>query len=209
MANGHLDEPVERLLCAACETMAEVPYCWVVTAAARGSEAHARAVKGQKGGTEADPWTRWFLARRVSRKVGEIRQAGRVTLAYQHGSGNAYVALSGRADLIDDRAEVERRFHPTSAQETSLVPQMLAVRVAADHLEVHVRGVTAEPWGRPHVSRPQSRRKLAPLGLRGPPVRHRAIEPSLRRASANGNTTAGSNFRSLSFLPRYLSPLRK
>jgi general stress protein 26 len=147
MPKARVQEAVDRLLKAARETMAEVPFCWVVTPAGDGSEAHARAVKDQKGGIETDPWTRWFLARRVSRKVAEIRRAGRATLAYQHVSGNAYVALSGRAELIDDRAEVESRFHPTNEQEASLVPQMLAVRVTADHIEIHVRGVTAEPWG--------------------------------------------------------------
>ncbi|HEX3535155.1 MAG TPA: hypothetical protein VHU15_00150, partial [Stellaceae bacterium] len=50
-------------------------------------------------------------------------------------------------DVIDERAAVESRFHPSNEQEASLVSQMLAVRVTADHLELHVRGVTAEPWG--------------------------------------------------------------
>ena len=34
-----------------------------------------------------------------------------------------------------------------SALMRKLIPQMLAVRVAADHLELHIRGLTAEPWG--------------------------------------------------------------
>lgn len=127
--------------------MTEVPFCWVVTAAADGTGAHARAVKDQKGDTDRDPWTRWFLARRVSRKVAEIRRTGRVTLAYQHVSGEAYVTLAGRAELIDERAAVESRFHPTNEQEATVMPQLLAVRVTGDHLELHVRGVTAEPWG--------------------------------------------------------------
>jgi general stress protein 26 len=138
---------LERLLAAARRTMNEVPFCWVVTPPEIGADAHARVVKDNKIGTEEDAWTRWFLARRVSRKVAEIRRAGRVTLAYQHDAGNAYVALSGRAELIDEPAEVERRFRPTNEQEAGLIPQMLAVRVSADHLELHVRGVTAEPWG--------------------------------------------------------------
>jgi len=138
---------IERLLAAARRTMAEVPYCWVVTAGMDGIGAHARAVKDQKSGAGDDLWTRWFLARRVSRKVAEIGRSGRVTLAYQHASGDAFVALSGPAELIDDRAAVESRFHPSNAYEESLVRQLLAVRVAGDHLELHVRGVTAEPWG--------------------------------------------------------------
>jgi general stress protein 26 len=140
-------EQVQRLLAGAARTMAEVPFCWVITVAEDGTGAHGRAVKDQKGGIDVDPWTRWFLARRVSRKVAEIRRTGRATLAYQHDSGGAYVTLSGRADVIDERAAVQSRFHPPNEQEASLMPQLLAVRMTADHLELHVRGVTAEPWG--------------------------------------------------------------
>ena len=151
MANATAAEPdkiqVERLLTAARSTIAEVRYCWVVTPADDGIGAHARAVLDQKNGAATDLSTRWFLARRVSRKVAEIRRAGRVTLAYQHASGDAFVALSGRADLIDERAAIDSRFRPSNDYEAALAAQLLAVRVTADHLELHIRGVTAEPWG--------------------------------------------------------------
>jgi general stress protein 26 len=140
---------VGRLLAAARDTIAEVPICWVVTAAEDGHGANARAVRdctGQGGG--ADPWTRWFLARPGSRKAAEIRRAGRATLAYQHGSGNAYVALAGRAELADDRSEVAARLRPVDDPDGSAAARLVAVRVAVDRVEVHVRGVTAEPWGR-------------------------------------------------------------
>ena len=96
----------------------------------------------------ADPWTRWFLAKPGSRKAAEIRRAGRATLAYQHGSGDAYVALCGRAELLDDRSEVEARLRPVDDPDGSAAARLVAVRVTADRVEVHVRGVTAEPWGR-------------------------------------------------------------
>jgi general stress protein 26 len=80
----------------------------------------------------------------------EIRRTGRVTLAYQHNSGNAYVALAGRAELIDARPEVESRFRGSTYDDPDgkLAASLIAVRVTADHLELHVRGVTTEPWGR-------------------------------------------------------------
>jgi len=49
--------------------------------------------------------------------------------------------------LIEDRAAVESRFRPATEYEAQLFTQLLAVRVTADHLELHVRGVTVEPWG--------------------------------------------------------------
>jgi general stress protein 26 len=142
-------QQVERLLAAARDTIAEVPFCWVVTAAEDGG-AHARVVKAQPGGAGEDFWTRWFLTPRIGRKAAEIRQAGRVTLAYQHDSGEAYVALDGTAELIDDRDAVESRFRGSiyDDPEGLVAASLIAVRVSADHLELHVRGVTAEPWGR-------------------------------------------------------------
>jgi hypothetical protein len=137
---------VERLLEAARQTMAEVRYCWVVTAAGDG-RANARVVKAFPNGDGEDPWTRWFLTMQTGRKSAEIRAAGRVTLAYQHESGNAYVTLAGRADIIDEPSAVERRLLLVDDPGGTLQGKLVAVKCTADHLELHVRGVTAEPWG--------------------------------------------------------------
>jgi general stress protein 26 len=141
---------IDRLLAAARETIVAVPFCWVVTPNPDGVGANARVVKAQAGGAGEDFWTRWFLTPRVGRKAAEIRAAGRVTLAYQHDSGNAYVALAGSAELIDDREEVDRRFRGSvyDDPEGITAASLIAVKVTADHLELHLRGVTAEPWGR-------------------------------------------------------------
>jgi general stress protein 26 len=140
------ERQVERLLAAARDTVAEVPYCWVVTRAEDGG-ASARIVKAFPSGAGEDFWTRWFLTKRISRKTAEIRRAGRVTLAYQHNSGGAYVALAGRAELIDERAAVECRWSAADETDDTVAAKLIAVKVAVDHIEIHVRGVTAEPWG--------------------------------------------------------------
>src|SRR5437764_850662 len=108
ISDARQDAVVGRLLAAARDTMREVRYCWVATPAAEGG-ANARVVLDQPGDVGDDAWTRWFLARRASRKVAELRRSGRATLAYQHDSGNAYVMLAGPAELIDERAAVETR----------------------------------------------------------------------------------------------------
>jgi general stress protein 26 len=140
---------VERLLAAARDTIDAVPFCWVVTADHDGG-ANARVVKAQPSGAGEDFWTRWFLTPRIGRKATEIGRTGRLTLAYQHASGEAYVALSGPAELLDDRAAVETRFRGSAYDDPEgfVAGSLIAVRVTADHLELHVRGVTAEPWGR-------------------------------------------------------------
>jgi general stress protein 26 len=140
------DAEIERLIAAARDTISEVPYCWVVTAAGGGG-ANARAVKAFPNEAGEDPWTRWFLTNRIGRKATEISRTGRVTLAYQHQSGNAYVALAGPAEVIDEPAVVESRLRQVYDPEATLAGKLVAVRVTGNHLELHIRGVTAEPWG--------------------------------------------------------------
>ena len=118
------------------------------TAGEDGRGANVRAVRDCTGGSgEAEAWVRWFLARPDSRKAAQIRRTGSATLAYQHGSGNAYVTLCGRAELIPERSEVEARLRAVDDPDGSLAAKLIAVKVTVDRVEVHVRGVTAEPWG--------------------------------------------------------------
>lgn len=140
------DPQIERLLAAARDTIDAVPYSWVVTAAADG-DAHARAVKVFPNEEHEDVWTRWFLTNRIGRKASEIRKTGRVTLAFQHRSGNAYVALAGPAEIIDEPDAVESRLREVDDPDGSLAGKLVAVRVSGERLELHLRGVTAEPWG--------------------------------------------------------------
>ena len=118
----HEKHHVERLLEAARQTIAEVRYCWVATAAESG--ANLRAVLPFAGDPGEDEWTRWFITYRHSRKAGEIRRCGRVALAYQHSSGNDYVTLAGHAALVEGywRPEWDAIFPPGSP-----VAHMIAV----------------------------------------------------------------------------------
>jgi general stress protein 26 len=94
-----------QFLDAARETIAAVPVCWLATRSLEGGT-NARAVNSSAGPPGSDEWTRRFLVRRSSRKVAEIRTAPLVTLAFQHPSGDRYIALGGRATIIEDVAEM-------------------------------------------------------------------------------------------------------
>src|ERR1700674_3444298 len=100
MSDSGLDEAgrLDRLLTAARDTISEVPFCWVITQGDDGG-ANARVVKTRSGDDDDDLWTRWFLTPRTGRKSAEISKSGRVTLAYQHETGDAYVAVAGSAEL--------------------------------------------------------------------------------------------------------------
>ena len=103
---------IDCFLAAARETIADVRYCWLATRSADGGT-NARALRIHPGRVGSDDWTRRFVVRRESRKVAEMRAAPRVTLAFQHASGDAYVALGGVAILLDDKAEM-RELWPSS-----------------------------------------------------------------------------------------------
>jgi len=140
---------ISQLLSAARATIAEVPICWLATRSLEGGT-NARAVNTSAGPPGSDEWTRRILVRRSSRKVAEIRAAPFVTLAYQHASGDRYIALIGRATIIEDNVEMRSlwpveldKHFPTGFADAN----MIVIRVEVDRIEVHVRGLTPEPFG--------------------------------------------------------------
>ena len=161
------ESEVGRLLAAARDTIQEVPFFWVITGTGSG-DANARVVNAQGGGEHEAFWVRWFLTPRTGRKAKEIAQSHRATLAYQHDSRNAYVTLIGPAELIDDRGEVSSRFRGSQFDdpEGRVAASLVGVRVVAERIELHVRGVTAEPWGRGRTTLerdPSGRWRLLPV----------------------------------------------
>src|ERR1700756_165462 len=140
---------IHRFLAAAHETIAAVPVCWLATRSLEGGT-NARAVNSSAGSAGSDQWTRRFLVRRSSRKVAEMRAAPSVTLAFQHPSGERYVALGGRATIIENvaemrtmwRSDLDAHFPPGFAD-----ANMIVIRVDVDRIEVHVRGLTPAPFG--------------------------------------------------------------
>jgi len=142
-------QQIEQFLAAARQTIVEVQHCWLATRSQDGG-ANARAVRAHAGAPGFDEWTRRILVRRGSRKVAEIRAAPLVSLAYQHESGDRYVALSGKAELVEDTAEMRTlwpsamdRYFPDGFADAN----MIVLRVDVDRIEVHARGITREPFG--------------------------------------------------------------
>ena len=143
------DAQIMQFLAAARETIAGVPVCWLATRSAEGGT-NARAVNSSPGAPGSDEWTRRILVRRSSRKVGEIRTAPLATLAYQNPSGDRYIALGGRATIIEDVAEMRSIW---SSDLDAHFPagfadaNMIVIRFDVDRIEVHARGLTPEPFG--------------------------------------------------------------
>ena len=140
---------IDQFLAAARQTIADVPFCWLATRSVEGGT-NARAVRSSPGAPGSDEWTRRFLVRRSSRKVAEMRAAPMVTLAYQHPSGDRYVALGGRATIVEDTQEMRTMW--SSDLDAHFPPgfadaNMIVIRVDVDRIELHARGLTREPFG--------------------------------------------------------------
>ena len=143
------DAQIMQFLAAARETIAAVPVCWLATRSAEGGT-NVRAVNTSPGAPGSDEWTRRILVRRSSRKVAEIRATPMATLAYQNPSCDRYIALGGRATIIEDVAEMrtiwssdlDPHFPPGFAD-----ANMIVIRFDVDRIEVHARGLTPEPFG--------------------------------------------------------------
>jgi general stress protein 26 len=99
---------VERALAAARETVGGSRYCWAMTPSADGG-ANARGME-RLPSIDGDEWTVWFLANGRSRKAGEVRRSGRMTVGYAQDAEGAFVALVGCAVLVDDRTVIRARW---------------------------------------------------------------------------------------------------
>jgi general stress protein 26 len=65
-------------------------------------------------GTQKAPFdgVLWFFTGEHSPKVGELQTNSRVSLGYAEPSHNRYVAVSGRGEIVHDRALAERLWNP-------------------------------------------------------------------------------------------------
>ena len=56
--------------------------------------------------------TLWFMTSSRTHKVDEVRADNRVNVSYSDPSHNTYVSVSGRADVVTDRAKIEELWNP-------------------------------------------------------------------------------------------------
>jgi general stress protein 26 len=97
-----------------------------------------------------DAWTLRFITDGRALKAANIRRAGRADLAFQREAEDAFVAVTGAARLVEDQAEVRRRwkrgydsFFPSDEDKANAI----FLTVEADRLDLWIKGVTPEPFG--------------------------------------------------------------
>jgi general stress protein 26 len=144
----------ELLLETAKSTIKAAEYCFLITVGEKG-EPHARLV--QPFEPEED-MTIWIGTWARSRKVQEIQQDRRVTLAFHDKEGTAYVTLMGTAQIESD-TKMKRKYW--REEWIGFIPQgadgddYLLVRFIPSRIELmsFSSGVLPQPYGlRPAVA---------------------------------------------------------
>jgi general stress protein 26 len=100
---------------------------------------------------EAD-FTLWLGTRRGTRKLEDIRRDPRVAMHWSDREGPGYVTLIGRAEIVSDRSERERRFKPGWREfydDEWRGDDYLLIRVRPERLEVMSipEQVASDPMG--------------------------------------------------------------
>lgn len=139
---------IERLLELARRLIGELTFCVAATEGEDGG-VNARVVQPLPLGED---WTVNVLTNRRCRKVREIERSGRMTLLYQHDADRSYVALVGRAEIVEDVAlkraiwkPAHERWNPGGPDD----PATVFARLFTERIELWsvVHDVMPEPQG--------------------------------------------------------------
>ncbi|HTZ49370.1 MAG TPA: pyridoxamine 5'-phosphate oxidase family protein [Verrucomicrobiae bacterium] len=141
-----------ELIAAAREIMASQQYCALITED-EGGRAQARTVNPFP---PEEDMVVWFATSTLTRKVQQMKRDPRVTLYYaNHAQATGYVAIMGKAVLVDDRAEMIKRkrgYWDTAFPEFK---NLVLVKVVPEHMDVlnYARGAQGDPvtWHAPGV----------------------------------------------------------
>ena len=125
--------PREQLIAAAREIMTAQHYCAFITVDKEG-RAQVRTVNPFP---PDENMVVWFATRDNTRKAQEIRDNPHVVVYYaDHGAGTGYVALSGRAELVTDKVEIQKRHRAYWDQAFPGQKGLVLVKIVPEHLEV-------------------------------------------------------------------------
>jgi general stress protein 26 len=139
---------VNRLLDAAAEAVGRVRYCWLITGIDGTSRARPMGRLPRDSGD--DPWLLRFLTDGRSAKAGDLRRSADVSVIFDDDPHEAYVALAGKAALVEDKAEIRGRWnrsYETYFPEGPDRSGAIFVVVEVERIDLWIRGVTPEPFG--------------------------------------------------------------
>ena len=141
-----------QLIAAAREIMVAQTYCALITR----NETGAPQVRTMNPFPPEEDMSVWFATNTRSRKVAQIRNDANVVLYYaDHANATGYVALTGKAILVDDMNEILKRKRTYWDSAFPGLKHLVLIKVVPERLEVlnYKAGATgsAETWHTPTV----------------------------------------------------------
>ncbi len=141
-----------NLLNAAREIMAAAGTCALISL----DENDSPMVRTMDPFLPESDFTVWFGTNAKSRKVSQIKKNPKVTLYYLDKDASGYVVIHGKAQLVNDEKEKEKRwkaeweaFYPDKTE------SYLLIKVTPEWMEVlsYTRGIVSDPinWQPPLV----------------------------------------------------------
>jgi len=143
-----------RVVEAAREIMGAQQYCALITVDESGPQ-----VRTMNPFPPDEGMAVWMATNTRSRKVAAIRKDPRVTLYYaDHAKATGYVAVSGRAVLVDDIQEVLKRKRAYWDTSFPGLKNLVLIKVVPERIEVvnYKHGFNGDPvtWRAPSVALP-------------------------------------------------------
>ncbi|MBP7570970.1 MAG: pyridoxamine 5'-phosphate oxidase family protein [Acidobacteria bacterium] len=144
-----------KVLAAAREVMAAQRYCALITIGENGLP----DIRTMNPFPPDEGMVVWMATHATTRKVKQIREDPRVSLYYaDHANAIGYVAISGRAELVDDMKEVLARKRAYWDQAFPGLKNIMLIKVVPERIEVlnYKQGVVADPatLGAPSITMP-------------------------------------------------------
>ena len=140
------------LIAAAREIMTAQTYCALITI----DETGRPQVRTMNPFPPEEDMTVWFATNTRSLKIQQMRKDPRVTLYYaDHANAAGYVALAGKAQLIEDMAEILKRKRAYWDQAFPGLKNLVLIKVVPERLDVldYKAGTQPNPetWRPPSV----------------------------------------------------------
>ena len=140
------------LIAAAREIMQAQTYCALITI----DETGRPQIRTMNPFPPEEDMTVWIATSTLTRKVQHIRKDSRVCLYYaDHSKATGYVALSCRAVLVDDMAEIKKRKRAYWDQAFPGMKNLVLIKVIPEQLDVlnYKQGAIADTvtWRTPSI----------------------------------------------------------
>ena len=125
--------PRDSVIAAARELIGNLKYCAIITVDSTGYP----SVRTMNPFPPEEDMSVWMATNTRSRKIDEIKKNPNVTLYYaNHAAVDGYVAIKGKALLVTDPAEIEKRKREYWKQAFPDFKYLVLIKIVPERLEV-------------------------------------------------------------------------